>query len=84
MATVLHDLIEDKTDDGTLRGVKRVLKPQGQLVIIEFHKVKGPLGPPIRIRISPEEVEKRLHLYNFQIVKTMDIGPYHYLSIFTN
>lgn len=84
MATVLHDLIEDKTDDGTLKGVKRVLKPQGQLAIVEFHKTEGTLGPPLKIRISPEEVEKRLHAYDFRIIKTMGIGPHHYLSIFTN
>ena len=84
MATVLHDLIEDKTDDGTLRGVQRVLKPQGQLAIIEFHKIEATPGPPLKIRISPEELEKRLHRYDFRIIKTVDVGPDHYLSIFTN
>jgi ubiquinone/menaquinone biosynthesis C-methylase UbiE len=84
MATVLHDLIKDKTDGGTLREIRRVLKPHGQLAIIEFHKIEGTPGPPLRIRISAEEVERHLHRYDFRMVKTMDIGTYHYLSIFTN
>jgi ubiquinone/menaquinone biosynthesis C-methylase UbiE len=82
MATVLHDLIQDKTHEGALREVQRVLKPQGTLAVIEFRKIDGPSGPPMGIRISPEEVEKYLHPYFFRITKTMDIGQYNYLSIF--
>ncbi len=36
MATVLHDLIEDKTDHGTTEEVKRILKENATLAIIEF------------------------------------------------
>jgi ubiquinone/menaquinone biosynthesis C-methylase UbiE len=82
MATVLHDLIQDNTDEGTLKEVKRVLKPQGKLAIIEFKKSEGMPGPPIRIRISPEELERHLHSYCFHSTKTTDIGLYVYLSIF--
>lgn len=84
MATVLHDLIEDKTDEGTLTEVKRVIKPRGILAVIEFKKIEGPPGPPIGIRISPKELIKRLFTYSFRIHKTIDIGPYNYLSILTS
>jgi ubiquinone/menaquinone biosynthesis C-methylase UbiE len=82
MATVLHDLIQDKTDDGTLREIKRVLKPYGTLAIIEFKKIEGSPGPPIGIRMSPEQVEKHIYPYSFSITKTMDIGAFNYLSLF--
>lgn len=84
MATVLHDLIEDKTEKGTLREVKRVLKPNGLLAVIEFEKVEGPPGPPLKIRISPEELENILSSYGFHFSKTTEIGPYNYLSVFLN
>jgi len=42
MATVLHDLIEDHAEKGTLKEVKRVLKPEGLLAVIEFIKRKVP------------------------------------------
>ncbi len=83
MATVLHDLVQDKTDEGTLGEVERVVKPQGTLAIMEFKKIEGPPGPPIGIRMSPEEVEERLRAYFFRIKKTIDIGQYNYLSVFT-
>lgn len=82
MATVLHDLIQDHTDAGTLNEIKRVLKTKGTLAIVEFKKIEGPPGPPIEIRLSPEELEKIVTSYRFQCVKTTDIGQYNYLSIF--
>ncbi len=57
MATVLHDLVQDNTDQGTLKEVERTLKPDGQLAVIEFKKKEGPPGPPMKIRISPKTLE---------------------------
>ena len=82
MATVLHDLIQDKTDEGTLKEVTRVLKPEGTLAVIEFKKIEGPPGPPLIIRISPEEVEKHLSTYSLHAIKTLDVGQYTFLSVF--
>ena len=82
MATVLHDLIQDNTDQGTMKEVGRVLKPDGSLLIIEFKKMEGTPGPPLPIRLSPQELEQYLLTTNFRLVKTMDIGHYLYLSIF--
>jgi len=82
MATVLHDLIEDQTDQGTLQEVARVMKPGGKLAVIEFKKMDGPPGPPMGIRLSPEETEAHLNPHAFEKRVTHDIGPYNYLSIF--
>jgi ubiquinone/menaquinone biosynthesis C-methylase UbiE len=82
MATVLHDLIRDDAADGTLKEIKRVLKPRGRLAVIEFKKIEGTLGPPMEVRISPEEVTAHLLPYSLRIVRTMDIGPHNYLSMF--
>lgn len=82
MSTVLHDLIEDHTDEGTLKEVVRVMKPGGKLAVIEFKKMQGPPGPPMGIRLSPEETDALLQPYAFEKMETHDIGPYNYLSIF--
>ena len=84
MATVLHDLIQDSTEKGTLKEVKRGLKQNGSLAVIEFKKVEGPPGPPLKIRISPEELVNILTSYGFGFVRTTEIGPYNYLSVFIN
>lgn len=84
LATVLHDLIHDGTDQGALREIKRVLRVGGRLAVVEFKKNEGPPGPPFSVRLSPDEVEQHLKPYLFRIIKTMDIGDHHYLSLLTN
>ncbi len=81
MATVLHDLIQMKAHEGTLREVRRVLKPEGILAIVEFKKIDGPPGPPLHIRLSPGEVERMLDAHGFKKKWTQpqQVGPYNYL-----
>jgi ubiquinone/menaquinone biosynthesis C-methylase UbiE len=83
MATVLHDLAEFAMADGALKEAQRVLKPGGTLAIVEFDKVEGPPGPPLRIRLTPEEVENLVTPYGFQKTRTGRVGPYNYLILFT-
>jgi len=81
MATVLHDLIQDQTDDGALKEVVRVLKPGGKLAVVEFKKIDGPPGPPKEIRLSPRETEMHLRPRGFRLLETRDIGHCIYLSM---
>lgn len=82
MATVLHDLVQDRTDQGTLKEVQRTLKPGGRLAVIEFKKKEGPPGPPMKIRISPDTLETFLKPINLFPAKTVDMGEHLYLSVY--
>lgn len=82
MATVLHDLVQTKDADGSLKEAGRVLKPQGSLAILEFKKIDGPPGPPVHIRLTPGEVETMVVPYGFRKERALDVGPYNYLITF--
>ena len=82
MATVLHDLILDKTDRAALKEIRRILKPCGTLAVVEFKKIAGPPGPPVDIRIDAIEVEKHLCPFSFRLVNEIDLGPANYLAVF--
>ena len=84
LATVLHDLVESGAAAGALKEAQRVLKPGGALAIVEFDKVAGPPGPPLGIRLTPEEVENLAAPYGFKKSRMARIGPYNYLLLFTN
>lgn len=78
MATILHDLTREE-QDGALKEIVRVLKPDGVLAVIEFKKIdKGP-GPPIGIRISEQEAEDKLDIHGFQKIYLGELGDYMYL-----
>jgi len=81
MATILHDLSATE-QDATLKEIARVLNPEGTLALIEFKKIdKGP-GPPITIRISPEEAEEKIAAYGFTLIRHAEIGDFNYLLNF--
>lgn len=81
MATVLHDFVEDQISKEVLQEIVRVLKTDGMLVIVEFNKVDGPPGPPVHIRLSPEEVNDMLGPCGFTKVRLTEVGPFNYLML---
>ena len=83
MATVLHDFVGDKVERQVMEEIVRVMKPNGVLAIVEFHKKEGPPGPPKRVRLSPEEVVKILSVYGFKQKRYAEVGPDNYLQIYT-
>jgi ubiquinone/menaquinone biosynthesis C-methylase UbiE len=82
LATVLHDFDEAGQADAVLKDIKTILKPNGCLAVIEFRKIEGPPGPPVKIRLSEEEVEKMVTGHDFKKLKTADIGDYNYITTF--
>jgi ubiquinone/menaquinone biosynthesis C-methylase UbiE len=83
LATVLHDLAEAGQAQGALAEIARLAKPGGRLAVLEFKKIEGPPGPPLHIRLSPEEVEALLRPYGFIPGEVTDLSPYIYLMKLT-
>ena len=53
LCTVLHEI---ENQEAFLQTIAERLKPEGRLAIIEFHKSASLFGPPLAIRLSPEDV----------------------------
>jgi len=81
-ATVVHDLMQIDAHDGALKEAARDLRSQGRLAIIEFKKIEGPPGPPMRIRLSPRELDDMVSDYGFIQKGVIEVGQYNYLSMF--
>lgn len=81
LATVLHAKNVIEKASVLFNEVRRVLKPNGRLVIIECKKEEMLFGPPIEFRVSPKELEKSLFLYGFKKVDYMDLG-FNYMILF--
>jgi len=81
MATVLHDILREGTGTVALRETARILKPGGRLAIVEFKKVEDGPGPPVAVRLTPEEVSKALLPFGFRTGRSVEIGRYLYLVV---
>ncbi len=82
IATVLH--LFNLNEDGRIlfKEMRRVLKPEGRLAIIECKKEDSPFGPPIHMRNSPQELEAAITRYGFEKVSYVDLG-YNYMIQFS-
>lgn len=75
ISNVLHE-IEDKTR--YFNEIKRVLKIQGYLCIIDWEKKEAEMGPSISERISKEEMKQICIDANFTYIEDININTDHY------
>ncbi|MBM4241859.1 MAG: class I SAM-dependent methyltransferase, partial [Euryarchaeota archaeon] len=81
MANVLHGFVANKDVEEALIEIKRVIKLAGIFAVVEFKKIKGTPGPSLSVRINPEEVGEIIDQNGFKKMKTVEIGPYHYMVL---
>lgn len=60
----------------------RVIKPDGQVVVVEWQKVKIPFGPPVEKRVAREDVIRVAQDTGLRLAQEFDAGSYHYGLIF--
>ncbi|MDD4835979.1 MAG: methyltransferase domain-containing protein [Dethiosulfovibrio sp.] len=78
---VLHSMDFPAKADRLFGEVRRVLKAGGKLAIVECKKEKSSFGPPIELRISPEELERHANKFKFNKTGRDDLGL-NYILIF--
>jgi len=60
-----------------LREVRRILKPDGSLFLIDWKPIETPMGPPLDVRVSLETLLEVLQAAGFERLREHGIYPYH-------
>ena len=60
----------------------KILKPGGRIVVIDFFKKPLPVGPPVSMKLSRQEVIAEFHNADFNLSKELNILPYQYFLFF--
>ncbi|MDX9872724.1 MAG: methyltransferase domain-containing protein [Clostridia bacterium] len=79
MVTVLHEI---KNKEALLTEIRRILKMEGRLAIIEFHKRETPMGPALSHRMEKEELPDLLPSAGFREMESFDLGDNFYCGIY--
>jgi arsenite methyltransferase len=72
--------IQDQTQ--YLARMKRMLKPSGQIVMIDFQKRELPLGPPAEMKIAKQDLTAQMRANGFDLAKEHTFLPYQYFLVF--
>lgn len=65
-----------------LARLQKMLKPGGQVVMIDFKKAETPVGPPMEMRISRDDLVKEMDANGFKVVADHALLPYQYFLVF--
>jgi ubiquinone/menaquinone biosynthesis C-methylase UbiE len=77
---VLHDF---KDPNKVLSNAKKMLKPTGRLIDLDWKKEPMRLGPPLQIRFNEEEASNLIVKAGFKIDEIREEGLYHYIIVAT-
>jgi arsenite methyltransferase len=62
--------------------MKKMLKPGGEIVMIDFHKKELPFGPPMQMKIAREDLIKQMEANGFRLSKEHRFLPHQYFLVF--
>ena len=79
LCTVLHELTDAQP---ALAEIRKILKADGVLGVIEFHKARTPMGPPVERRIGEEEAVALVEGVGLRHLRTKRLGENFYLQVY--
>lgn len=65
-----------------LARLKKALRPGGRLVVIDFHKRPLPVGPPMLMNLSEEEMDREITAAGFARTKRLELLEYQYFLVY--
>lgn len=80
LCTVLHEV---SGVPEMMNEIRRILMKDGVLSVIEFHKRKTPMGPPIEHRLDSLQLDEIMRNYGLYKINQFELGENFYCSVFS-
>jgi ubiquinone/menaquinone biosynthesis C-methylase UbiE len=79
---MLFNILHLEKPTKLLKEAYRILTPGGKVGIIHWnYDPETPRGPPMNIRLRPEQIRSWAESVGFVFVKQLDLKPYHYAIV---
>lgn len=79
---LINTLFQTKKHQAVLQEAYRLLKPSGQLLVVDWQIGAGPIGPTREMRLESADVKSLAQAVGFQLTKEFTAGKNHYGLIF--
>jgi arsenite methyltransferase len=63
--------------------MKKILRPGGQIIALDYHKRELPVGTPPEMKMAREDVIKEMESGGFKLAQEHTFLPYQYFLVFT-
>lgn len=81
-AVVMSNVLFQLQDiDAALSYVAKILKPEGMLLVVDWSRSHGGIGPHISHVVVEEKAEELVKKHGFRMQKRLPAGDYHYAFI---
>lgn len=78
LVNALHEL----DGNSTLRQIRRILRPLGRFVVVDWKKEAMDRGPPVEHRVDPRTARTLVESASFDYDQSFSPGPYHWGLLF--
>jgi ubiquinone/menaquinone biosynthesis C-methylase UbiE len=65
-----------------LGNLKKALKPDGRVIIVDFYKRESPVGPPLEMKLSEDTVKEEFRQAGYHLTRSPIFLPYQYFLEF--
>ncbi len=80
---VIKILFQSKKHKEIFEEAKRVLKPNGTLLVLDWKKTEAPMGPNISLRVAKYQARREAEEVGFKFAREVETDPYHYGLVFS-
>lgn len=82
LAVLVNILFQSQKKSEILREAKRLLRPGGMLIIVDWKKAAGGLGPPDELRTDEIAMQSTVISEGLVLSRNFNVGKFHYGLIF--
>ncbi|MDD5043905.1 MAG: methyltransferase domain-containing protein [Patescibacteria group bacterium] len=80
---IINNLFQSQKKEEFLREAARMIKPEGNLLIVDWKMTQIPsFGPPVEFRVPAEEVKKLAVKLGLQLTEEFAAGKFHFALVF--
>lgn len=81
LVQILH---QSKLRKDIFKETKRITRPRGLVIIVEWKKENIPMGTPMEFRIDRDQLLKEAESAGLQLMENLEVGDHHYGFLMKN